>query len=176
MSQRQKWWQKKYRERGKKQKLNVGAGLGQRWPRQTLGTWHFLMLLVAMSECSSSSSSSYGHSCRCRDGRADLQTMHMAVNTLHATWPLPATTTASYYCSFSCSCCQPLKFTALRHFIWPASCRRKSWCRCRCCSGRKHFRNVTKKKEVNKKKTSRNIAVGCYWLRDARLQSNRRSS
>lgn len=69
-----------------------------------------------------------GHSCRCRDGRADLQTMHMAVNTLDdsatpraATSPPPPPHTA-----LPCPALFPLvlpflrlslKFTALRHFI-----------------------------------------------------------
>lgn len=76
-------------------------------PTQTLGTWHFLMLLVAMSARQSGSGWDLGpwmppgtrpwpersHSCRCR--RADLQTMHMAVNTPLATWPKPRSTAVS---------------------------------------------------------------------------------
>lgn len=66
-----------------------------------------------------------GHSCRCRDGRADLQTMHMAVNTLDDS-ATPRHATCCNCSPLPCPALPPvalpflrlsLKFTALRHFI-----------------------------------------------------------
>lgn len=109
-----------------------------------------------------------GHSCRCRDGRADLQTMHMAVNTLDdsatpraATSPPPPTAMSCHalrsfpsYCPFS-GCRLNLLPSGISFRVQVEE-QEEELLR----SGRKHFRNVTKQ-QIDKKKKGKKESSEC---------------